>query len=83
VRVFFVFNICLWVVLFLAWLPFVVMKGMVDPTSTRVAFILSITAVLLMLQGFLRYRRMRSRLLIWSASRDRAASQTRSTARSV
>jgi hypothetical protein len=61
VRVFFVFNICLWVVLFLASLPFVVMKGVADPTSTRVAFILSITAVLLTLQGFLRYRRLRSR----------------------
>jgi hypothetical protein len=83
VRVFFVFNICLWVVLFLAWLPFVVMKGVADPTSTHVAFILTSTALLLTIQGFLRYRRIRSRVLVWSASRDRGASQTKSSARSV
>jgi len=57
VRGFFVFNICLWVVLFLAWLPYTALMGLADPVSTHVRFILSVTAVLLMFQGFVRYRR--------------------------
>ncbi len=60
-RVFFVFNICLWVVLFLAWLPYTALMGLADPVSTHVRFILSVTAALLILQGFLRHRQARSR----------------------
>jgi len=63
VRVFFVFNICLWVVLFLAWLPYTALMGLADPVSTHVRFILSVTAVLLMFQGFVRYRRSRRQQL--------------------
>lgn len=62
-RVFFVFNICLWVVLFLAWLPYTALMGLADPVSTHVRFILSVTAVLLMFQGFVRYRRSRRQQL--------------------
>ena len=62
-RVFFVFNICLWVVLFLAWLPYTALVGLADPVSTHVRFILSVTAVLLMFQGFVRYRRSRRQQL--------------------
>ena len=60
-RVFFVFNICLWLVLFLAWLPYTALMGLADPVSTHVRFILSVTAALLILQGFLRHRQARSR----------------------
>ena len=60
-RVFFVFNICLWIVLFLAWLPYTALMGLADPVSTDVRFILSVTAVLLIFQGFIRSRRARSR----------------------
>ncbi|TMG22556.1 MAG: hypothetical protein E6H99_02480 [Chloroflexi bacterium] len=60
-RVFFVFNIFLWVVLFLAWLPYTALMGLADPVSTDVRFILSVTAALLILQGFVRHRRARSR----------------------
>jgi len=63
VRIFFVFNICLWFVLFLAWTPYTSMMGLADPTSMHVAFILFISAVLLTFQGYLRYRRARRRLL--------------------
>ena len=62
-RVFFVFNICLWVVLFLAWLPYTALMGLADPVSTHVRFILSVTAVLLVFQGFVRYRRSRRQQL--------------------
>ena len=62
-RVFFVFNICLWVVLFLAWLPYTALMSLADPVSTHVRFILSVTAVLLMFQGFARYRRSRRQQL--------------------
>jgi hypothetical protein len=62
VRVFFVFNICLWAVLFAAWLPYTALMGLADPVSTHVRFILSITAALLIVQGFLRYRRARKHL---------------------
>jgi len=59
VRAFFILNICLWFVLFLAWLPYVAMQGWTDPVSIHVRAILGVTAVLLIVQGLVRYRRAR------------------------
>jgi hypothetical protein len=63
VRVFFAVNIYLWFVLFVAWITYNGLMGIGDRASTQVALILAITAVLLTIQGFLRYRRFRRRRL--------------------
>ena len=62
-RVFFAVNVYLWFVLFLAWITYNGLIGIGDRASTRVALILTITAVLLIIQGVLRYRRFRRRRL--------------------
>jgi hypothetical protein len=63
VRVFFAVNIYLWFVLFVAWITYSAMIGIADPASTQVGLILAVTAVLLVIQGLLRYRRFRRRRL--------------------
>jgi hypothetical protein len=63
VRVFFAINIYLWFVLFVAWVTYNGLIGIGNRASTQVALILAITAVLLTIQGFLRYRRFRKRRL--------------------
>jgi len=62
VRAFFIFNIGLWLVLFAGWLVYAAMLGWADPVSIHVRVILSITACLLVIQGFVRYRRARGLL---------------------
>ena len=61
-RAFFIFNIGLWFVLFAAWLMYVAMQGWADPVSIHVRVILSVTACLLVIQGFVRHRRARGLL---------------------
>jgi hypothetical protein len=63
VRVFFAVNIYLWFVLFVAWITYNGLMGIGDRASAQVALILAVTAVLLTIQGFLRYRRFRRRRL--------------------
>ena len=58
-RVFFGFNIFLWCVLFVAWVPFVATVGLEDPVSMRVGLALAVAAVLLACQGMVRWRRFR------------------------
>jgi hypothetical protein len=59
-RVFFSLNIFLWCVLFAAWTPYVTMAGLADPVSVQVGCILGITAVLIAVQGIIRWRRHRT-----------------------
>jgi hypothetical protein len=58
-RFFFGLNIVLWCVLFTAWLAYVEMMGPADPVSVQVAFILGIAAALLLILGYMRWRRRR------------------------
>jgi hypothetical protein len=59
-RVFFAVNVVLWCVLFVAWVPYVGLVGASDPVSRQVASILAVTAVLLAVQGAIRWRRSRA-----------------------
>ena len=56
-RIFFGFNIFLWCVLFVMWVPFIATMGLEDPVSVRVGLVLALAAVLLTGQGMLRRRR--------------------------
>jgi hypothetical protein len=58
-RVFTIVNIAMWVVLFLAWIPYTMAVGFSDPVSTEVRWILASTWVLMMLLALLRVRRGR------------------------
>ena len=58
-RIFFGFNIFLWCVLFVLWVPFIATMGLEDPVSLRVGLVLALAAVFLTGQGMLRWRRFR------------------------
>jgi hypothetical protein len=60
VRILFGLNLLLWCVLFVAWVPYVGARSIGDPVSVQVACILAITAVLLGVQGTIRWRRYRA-----------------------
>jgi hypothetical protein len=59
-RVLFAVNLLLWCVLFVAWVPYVGMRSAGDPVSVQVGCILAVTAVLLAVQGVIRWRRYRA-----------------------
>jgi hypothetical protein len=52
-------NLCLWSVLFVAWIPYTVAAGPADPVSSEVRVILVVSLLLMMLLGFVRIRRHR------------------------
>ncbi|HET7421136.1 MAG TPA: hypothetical protein VFL27_12215 [Candidatus Dormibacteraeota bacterium] len=56
-RFLFGFNLALWGVLFIGWVPYVGLRGIGDPVSVQVGFILAVTAVLLAVQSTIRWRR--------------------------
>ena len=58
-RVLTIVNLCLWVVLFLAWIPYTALVGFTDPISVEVRWILAVTGVLMGLLGVLRVKRRR------------------------
>ena len=58
-RVLTIVNLCLWVVLFLGWVPYTVLVGIADPISVEVRWILMLTAALMALLFALRIRRHR------------------------
>jgi hypothetical protein len=59
VRALTIVNLCLWVVLFLAWMPYTAMVGFSDPVSVEVRWILALSAFLLAVLFALRIRRKR------------------------
>ncbi len=58
-RILTVVNLSLWIVLFLAWIPYTLEVGFADPVSSEVRWILAATAVLLTLLGFVRLSKRR------------------------
>ena len=58
-RILTIVNLCLWVVLFLARIPYTTMVGFTDPVSVEVRWILTVTAALMALLFALRLRRRR------------------------
>ena len=58
-RILTIVNLCLWVVLFLGWIPYATMVGFTDPVSVEVRWILTVTAALMALLFALRLRRRR------------------------
>jgi hypothetical protein len=46
VRALTIVNLVLWVFLLVAWMPYTLAAGWVDPTSVEVRWILTITAIL-------------------------------------
>ena len=58
-RILTIVNLCLWVVLFLAWIPYTTMVGFSDPVSVEIRWILTVTAALMALLFALRLRRRR------------------------
>jgi hypothetical protein len=58
-RVFTFINLGLWVILFLAWVPYTIAVGISDPVSTEVRWILVSTWVMMMVLALLRIRRGR------------------------
>jgi hypothetical protein len=60
VRILFGLNLALWCALFVAWVPYARLAGATDPVSVQVACILAVTAVLLAVQGVIRWRRQRA-----------------------
>jgi hypothetical protein len=59
-RILTIVNLCLWVLLFLAWIPYTAMVGASDPTSVEVRWILTVTAFLIAVLFALRIRGKRS-----------------------
>jgi len=55
-RILTVVNLSLWTALLLAWIPYTLEVGFADPISSEVRWILSVTALLLLLLGFVRLR---------------------------
>lgn len=56
-RILTIVNLCLWSVLFLAWIPYTSLVGFADPVSVEVRSILAVTAALMALLFALRLRR--------------------------
>jgi membrane associated rhomboid family serine protease len=52
-------NLCLWAVLFVAWIPYTALVGPADPVSAEVRWILAVTGVLMGMLAVLRVRRRR------------------------
>jgi len=52
-------NLVLWMVLFVAWIPYTAVVGMSDPASVEVRTILAVTALLMGLLALVRIRRGR------------------------
>jgi hypothetical protein len=52
-------NLCLWVVLFMAWIPYTSLVGFADPVSVEVRWILVLSAFLMAVLFVLRIRRQR------------------------
>ena len=48
-RYFSILNLCLWCVLFVAWVPYLVLVGMGDRVSVEVLWILAVTGALQLL----------------------------------
>ena len=59
-RAFTIVNLCLWVVLFFAWIPYTAMAGSADPVSVEVRWILMVTAFLMAVLFALRVHRKRA-----------------------
>ncbi len=49
-------NLVLWIVLFVAWIPYTAVAGMSDPFSVEVRTILAVTALLMGLLALVRIR---------------------------
>ena len=58
-RYFSILNLCLWSVLFVAWIPYLVLVGIGDRVSVEVLWILAVTAGLQLLLVGLRARSSR------------------------
>ena len=58
-RAFTIVNLCLWVLLLLAWIPYTAMVGFADPVSAEVRWILTVTAFLMAALFALRVHRKR------------------------
>jgi len=52
-------NVCLWSVLFVAWVPYTLAVGVADSVSVEVRTILVVSLLLMMLLGLVRLRRHR------------------------
>lgn len=55
-RIFTIVNVVLWVALFVAWTPYLMVMGLGDPVSRQVLLILVITAGLMSLLAVYRLR---------------------------
>ena len=58
-RVLTIVNVCLWSVLFVAWVPYTLAVGAADSVSVEVRTILVVSLLLMMLLGLVRLRRHR------------------------
>jgi hypothetical protein len=58
-RYFSILNLCLWCVLFVAWLPYLALVGFGDRVSVEVFWILALTAALQLLLVGMRARARR------------------------
>jgi hypothetical protein len=58
-RVLTIVNVCLWIVLFMAWIPYTALVGFADPVSSEVRWILMLSAFLMAVLFALRIRRKR------------------------
>ena len=58
-RIFTIVNLALWCVLFVAWIPYLMLVGLEDRVSTEVLWILVVTACLQAALFALRVRRRR------------------------
>jgi len=58
-RYFTIFNLCLWCVLFVAWIPYLALVGIGDRVSLEVFWILAVTAGLQLLLLGMRARSRR------------------------
>jgi len=51
-----IINLVLWMVLFVAWIPYAAVAGLSDPVSVEVRTILAVTALLMGLLALVRIR---------------------------
>jgi hypothetical protein len=58
-RYFSILNLCLWCVLFVAWIPYLALVGLGDRVSLEVFWILAVTAGLQLLLAGIRARARR------------------------
>lgn len=55
-RVLTIVNVGLWVLLFLAWIPYTALVGLADPVSVEVRWILVVTGALMGVLGVVRVK---------------------------